>query len=39
MIYSMDIDEEFKTPEFQKQVDDWVEEVVKTLVKIRENYK
>lgn len=39
MIYSMDIDEDFKTPEFQKQVDDWVEEVVKTLVKIRENYK
>lgn len=39
LIYSHDIDNVFKTPEFEKQIDAWVEEIIKKLATIRELYK
>lgn len=39
LIYSHDIDEVFKSPEFEKQIDAWVEEIIKKLATIRELYK
>lgn len=40
MLYSMnDVDEEFKSKEFSDQMNEWVKEVVTTLVRIRETYK
>ena len=38
IIYSYDLDPEFKTPKFEKQIDAWVEEVIKKLAAIREMY-
>jgi len=39
LIYSFDVDDVFKTPEFSQQIDAWVEEVIRKLVHIREMYK
>ena len=39
MIFAMNIDDKFKTPEFEKQIDEWVETVIKKLVTIRQMYK
>jgi hypothetical protein len=39
IIYSYDIRPEFRTPKFEKQIDAWVEEVIKKLVAIRQMYK
>ena len=35
-IFSHDIDPQFKTPEFEKQIDTWVDEIIRKLVRIRE---
>ena len=39
IVYSYDIDANFKTPKFEKQIDAWVEEIIKKLATIREVYK
>ena len=39
LIYSYDVDDVFRTPEFEKQIDEWVDEVIRKLVHIREMHK
>ena len=39
IVYSLDIDPQFKTPKFEKQIDSWVEEIIKKLSTIREVYR
>ena len=39
LVYSFDVDDVFRTPDFEKQIDEWVEEVIRKLVHIREMYK
>lgn len=39
IVYGFDIDPCFKTPKFEKQIDAWVEEVIKKIATIREVYK
>ena len=38
LIYSMGVRDEFKTPEFQQRMSNWVEEIIKELVRIRRVY-
>lgn len=38
IVFSYDIDPCFRTPKFEKQIDAWVEELIKKLVTIREVY-
>lgn len=39
IVFSYDLDPQFKTPKFEKQIDAWVEEVIKRLAMIRDVYK
>ena len=39
IIYGMNIRDEFKTPEFRKQMDEWTETLIYRLVQIRKLYK
>ena len=39
IVYGFDIDPCFKTPKFEKQIDAWVEEIIKKLSTIRDVYK
>lgn len=39
LIYSQDdLDEEFKTPEFESRINNWVKEVILNLINIRKEY-
>ena len=38
LIYSMGVRDEFKTAEFQQRMSNWVEEIIKELVRIRRVY-
>lgn len=38
MVYSYDVDPVFRSQKFEKQIDAWVEELIKKLVLIRECY-
>jgi hypothetical protein len=38
VIYSHEIDSVFKTPEFEQQIDEWVEEIIRKLAAIRAVY-
>lgn len=38
LIYSMGVRDEFKTSEFQQRMSNWVEEIIKELVRIRRVY-
>lgn len=38
IVYSMPIQEEFKTPEFETRMNGWVKEIVLNLIKIRKEY-
>lgn len=38
LVYSMNIDSTFKTPEFRQRMDKWTEEVIHTLLDIRKLY-
>lgn len=39
IVYSENVGEEFKTPEFKERMDKWTEELVSGLVQIRQVYK
>ena len=39
IVYGFDIDPQFKTPKFEKQIDTWVEEIIKKLNTIRDVYR
>lgn len=39
IVFSYDLDPQFKTPKFEKQIDAWVEEVIKKLALIRDVYR
>lgn len=39
LVYSMGVRDEFKTPEFNKRMCNWVEEVIRELVRIRRVYE
>lgn len=39
LVYSFDISPEYKTQKFEKQIDAWVDELIRKLVLIREVYK
>jgi hypothetical protein len=39
IVYSLIVKEEFKTPEFRKQMDEWTENLIYRLVQIRKLYK
>lgn len=39
IVYSMPVDKQYRTKEFEKKIDKWTEEVIKKLVMIREVYK
>ena len=39
LIHSLDVSSEFRTKEFDKRLDKWVDEIVHKLVMIREAYK
>lgn len=38
IVYSMPIQEEFKTPEFEVRMNGWVKEIILNLIKIRKEY-
>ena len=38
IVYSYDIDAKFRTPKFEKQIDEWVEEIINKLAAIRAVY-
>lgn len=38
IVYSMPIQEEFKTPEFETRMNGWVKEIILNLIKIRKEY-
>lgn len=39
MIFSLDISPEYTTDEYKKQIDEWVDELIRKLILIREDYK
>lgn len=39
LVYSMGVREEFKTPEFNKRMQNWVAEIIRELVRIRRIYE
>ena len=39
LVYSLNVNEEFQTPEFKERMEKWVEELISELVKIRQLYK
>lgn len=39
IVYSLNVRDEFKTPEFRKQMDEWTETLIYRLVQIRKLYK
>lgn len=39
LVYSFEVRPEYRTPKFEKQIDAWVDEVIRKLVLIREVYK
>lgn len=39
MIFSLDISPEYATDEYKKQIDEWVDELIRKLILIREDYK
>lgn len=39
LVYTFDIDDEFKTPEFKKRMCNWTQELIAKLVQTREIYK
>ena len=39
LVYSFDVRPEFRTQKFERQIDQWVEELIKKLALIREVYK
>ena len=39
LVYSMDVRDEFKTPEFKERMYSWVEELIEKLVQVKEVYK
>ena len=39
LIYGYDVTPEYRTPKFEKQVDEWVAELIKKLILIRQVYK
>ena len=38
LIYSLQINEEYKTPEFKQRMEGWVEELILNLLKVRKEY-
>lgn len=38
IVYSLPIQEEFKTPEFETRMNGWVKEIILNLIKIRKEY-
>lgn len=39
LVYSLNVNEEFQTPEFKERMEKWVEELISELVQIRQLYK
>lgn len=39
LVYTMGVNEEFKTPEFKKRMCDWVKELIEQLVQVKEVYQ
>ena len=39
LVYGLGVKPEFKTPEFEKRMDGWTEDVINGLIDIREQYK
>ena len=38
LVYSLIVDEEFKTPEFEQRMNNWVKEIILNLIDIRKEY-
>jgi hypothetical protein len=39
MVFSLDISPEYATDEYRKKIDEWVDELIRKLILIREDYK
>ena len=39
LVYTMVVDDDFKTPEFKRRMDNWVRELIEQLVQVKEIYQ
>ena len=39
LVYTMVVDDDFKTPEFKRRMDNWVKELIEQLVQVKEIYQ
>lgn len=39
LVYTMVVDDNFKTPEFKRRMDNWVKELIEQLVQVKEIYQ
>ena len=39
LVYTMVVDNDFKTPEFKRRMDNWVKELIEQLVQVKEIYQ